>query len=142
MGRLASFRRLSAADRGLLAEAAVLLTAARLAIAVVPFSSLARRLGRHMGETPPTQSPDAIQLSRRVRRAVSVAARNLPWEAVCLPQAIAAKLMLRRRGVSSTLYLGVQRGPSMVAHAWVRVGDVVVTGDDGRERYTVVSTFA
>lgn len=133
---------MEAADRRLLVEAVVLLGVARLAILLMPFSRVARRLGRHMGETPVTQPLEATELSRRVQRAVHLAAGNLPWESVCLPRAIVAKLMLRRRGVPSTLYLGVQREAKMTAHAWVRAGEVVVTGDAGREQYTVVSTFA
>jgi hypothetical protein len=51
--------------------------------------------------------------------------------------------MLRRRGVPSTLYLGVMKDDTagLSAHAWVRSGDVVLTGATGRERFTVISTF-
>ena len=142
MGRLASLRRLDSTDRLLLLEAALLLGAARLAIRFVPFARIAGRLGQHMAETPATQPPEALATSRRVRKAVELAARNLPWESVCLPQAITAKLMLRRRGIPSTLYLGVLREKEFLAHAWVRAGEVVVTGDRGRDGFTVVSTFA
>jgi hypothetical protein len=142
MRRLANFRRLDPTDRWLLIEASLLLGTARLAVRFVPFARIAARLGEHMGETPLSQPRAATDLSRRVGRAVSLAARNLPWESVCLPQAIAAKLMLRRRGVPSTLYLGLQRDQNLLAHAWVRVGEVVVTGEQASEGYTVVSTFA
>jgi hypothetical protein len=30
----------------------------------------------------------------------------------------------------------------MKAHAWTRVGDIIVTGEEGRERFTVTATFA
>lgn len=142
MGRLASFRRLDSKDRKLFLEAAVLLGAARVAIRFIPFTRLAGHLGRHMAETPPSATPAALDTSRRVERAIRLAARNLPWESVCLPQAIAAKAMLRRRGVPCTLYLGVLRNEKFHAHAWVRAGELVVTGDRGREGFTVVSTFA
>ena len=142
MGRVASFSRLDSTDRKLFLEAAVLLAAARLAIRFIPFARLAGHLGRHMAETPPSATPVALETSRRVSRAIRLAARNLPWESVCLPQAIAAKAMLKRRGVPCTLYLGVLRNEKFHAHAWVRAGGLVVTGDRGREGFTVVSTFA
>ena len=55
-------------------------------------------------------------------------------------------MMLRRRGLPSTLYLGVARdgeaGSGARAHAWLRSGHVVVTGGAGREQFTVVASFA
>lgn len=142
MKTLVRFFRLPSDDRLLLAEAAFVLAAARLAILLLPFSVIARWLGQHRAETPIEQAPAHADISRRVSRAVARAARHLPWESVCLPRAIAAKRMLRRRGVASTLYLGVQPGQTMSAHAWVRAGGIVVTGENGREGHTVVSTFA
>ena len=49
--------------------------------------------------------------------------------------------MLRRRGIPSTLYLGMTRDP-VAAHAWLRVGDTNVTGGRDVERYAVVASFA
>jgi hypothetical protein len=79
--------------------------------------------------------------SSRVAWAIGAAAGRVPWRAGCLEQAIAAKAMLRRRGIASTLYLGVTRDP-VGAHAWLRVGDVNVTGGRDVARYAVVASFA
>jgi hypothetical protein len=63
--------------------------------------------------------------------------------ATYLVQALAAKIMLTRRGICSTLYLGAAKaGEGLAAHAWLRSGSVIVTGGPGRERFTVISTFA
>lgn len=47
----------------------------------------------------------------------------VPFKAICLPQAIAAKLMLERRGVASSLHLGAalhtRSGKAFEAHAWL-----------------------
>jgi hypothetical protein len=68
-----------------------------------------------------------------VRQAVTVAARNVPWNAVCLPQAMAAKAMLARRGQGSALHLGASRddGGGLTAHAWLEVGGEIVVGETG-----------
>jgi hypothetical protein len=100
---------------------------------------LSRRLGVRMGETPA-----AVELnpkSHDVAWGIGAAARRVPWRSKCLEQAIAAKMMLRRRGVHSTLYLGVTREPTG-AHAWVRVGGWNVTGGQDVSRYAVVASFA
>jgi hypothetical protein len=100
---------------------------------------LARRLGVPQAETPAMTGPDLA--SRRVAWAIGAAARRAPWRSECLEQAIAAKAMLRRRGIASTLYLGMARDP-VTAHAWLRVGDLNVTGGRDVDRYTVVASFA
>ena len=141
MGRPAKFLARSPAERLLLLEAAAWLCLARLAVLILPFRWIAPHLGSHMAAGADTGAvPMAIL--KGVSWAVDRAAHHLPFEVVCLPQAMAAKAMLRRRGIPSILYLGVARHEGMKAHAWLRVGDRVVTGGAGLESYTVVSTFA
>lgn len=66
-------------------------------------------------------------------------------DAVCLPRALAAQAMLRRRGIASRLCLGVARADrSLSAHAWVEIGGKVIVGDvdpaSGRG-YTPIAQF-
>src|SRR5690242_5483260 len=105
--------RLSQIDNGhrlLLAEAAVRLLVARLALKFVSFSSLARRFGCLVRPIDARMSkrtnadPDQVRIARGVGWAVTCAARYVPFNAVCLPQAMAAQTMLRRRGVTSVLH--------------------------------------
>jgi len=95
-----------------------------------------------MAQSPPTGSGTNREDVQRIKWAVAAAARILPWNPVCLPQAVAAQWMLRRRGIPSTFYLGTDPANQYAAHAWVRAGRIVVTGGDDPRRYTVVSTFA
>jgi hypothetical protein len=142
MRRLRKFLGLSRRRRALLLEAAVLLAWSEFGIHVRKVSRLARTFGEHMGATPDEQPREHVKLAREVSWAVTVAARHVPWNSVCLPQALAARTMLRRRGVASTLYLGVSRAEGLTAHAWLRVGHFIVTGRDGMQAYEVISTFA
>jgi len=125
-------------DRGLVVEAALMLVAARATLLVVPFRRFRPWLtlaGR--GQADPL-------LLARVRRAIGMAARNLPFEAVCLPQAMAAKAMLARRGAGSALCIGVGRDAddSMILHAWLEAGDTIVTGAPARRVVTEVTRFS
>lgn len=138
------FIRLSGNEKQLLLEAAVLLGLARAAVLLVPFRRLAGCLGRHMAESSMTVEAGEKKVAAQVSKAVQTAGRHLPWECTCLVQALAGNIMLKRRRLPHTLYLGVAResDQELSAHAWLRCGDVVVTGGAGRERFTVVSTFA
>jgi len=144
MNRLARFMRCSKPDRRLLIEALALLCCARLLIRVVPFRWIAPHLGRPMAESPADVGDAQRQLALRVAWAVQAVARSVPLGFVCMPQAVAAKWMLRRRRLPSTLYLGLQRQKECgtTAHAWLRVGDMILTGRRESSIHTVVATFA
>ena len=139
--RLRSVLRLPAAERARAVEAAVLFHAFRALVRVVP----RRRLRPLFGEEGP---PDAVPAAppappravREVRRALERACRATPD--TCLAQALAGRAMLRRRGLPSTLSLGVRRHDGELAfHAWLRAGGVLVNGSAGPGQYRVLSTF-
>jgi hypothetical protein len=135
-------------ERVLFLEALVLLGLARLSVLVVPFRYLAALLGVHMLVSPKEATPKQVDRSRRVGKAVRLVARHTPWYSNCLAQAIAAKMMLRLRGIDSTLFLGVANDrefdgrKELYAHAWLRSGDLIVTGGGNLGRFKVLSTFS
>jgi hypothetical protein len=122
--KLGTFMRMSGGDRVLVCEAIVWLGWARLLVLTVPFRLVAAQLSR-----PSSGGCGDPASLLRVRNAVTTAARNVPWNAVCLPQAMAAKSMLARRGVASSLHLGAGIGADgkLVAHAWLSVGGAGIT---------------
>lgn len=129
---------------GIVTEATVCLLFVKLALRVVPFRRLATYLGGH-GQASPTEVDNATRdCARLVGRALRVARRRLPFQSRCLVMAIAALLMMKRRRLDSTLYFGVATGDGdeLQAHAWVTVGDVMVTGGAGRHGHVVVGQFA
>ena len=142
MKRLRRLVRLPVRERGALLSALAWCSAASLAVRLFPFRRLAGYLGRHMAESAHEQDPACRREARRIGWAVATAARHLPWKPVCLPQAVAAQWMLRRLGIPSTLYLGIDPKGNYDAHAWVRAGKEIVTGGPAIQRYAVVSTFA
>src|SRR5690242_8707752 len=91
--KLKHLQRITAAERRLIAEAVLFLGIARLLVLMVPFRQVAPWIARKSKNS--VIKPDPL-LNQNVRRAVLTAARNVPWQAVCLPQAIAAKFMLSR----------------------------------------------
>jgi hypothetical protein len=122
--------------RAMLAEAAACLLAARLTLIFVPFPRLARRLGAFVRPADPRATTGAASTWDDARLAVDIgwavtrAARFRPLRSVCLPQAIAAQMMLRRRGVGSVMHFGARSGTNkpLDAHAWLDAAGVEVTG--------------
>ena len=125
--RLRRFLQMSHRQRLMLIEAALFLGLARLALLTVPFGRIAPWLRR----SPDSGACDA-ETVLAVGDAVTIAARNVPWNAVCLPQAMAAKAMLARRGQGSALHLGAAKASDrLTAHAWLVAGGEVVVGEAG-----------
>ncbi len=123
-------------------EAWIRLGLARSAILNRSLAQLAEPWGTPMFETFQQPCPD-LPTALRIKRAIERASRLTPWVSNCLPQAIAAKQMLQKRGLRSTLYLGLARASAekVNAHAWLRAGKLFVTGGTGRG-FTVVAAFA
>lgn len=142
MARFYSFFHLPWSDRWLLTETGLCLGLARLAVLTVPFRWIIQVLGQTLHPTRPIDAASALIQLRRVKWAVQIASRHTPWTSNCLAQALAGMLLLRRRQIASTLYLGVMKGNlALVAHAWLRSNDITVTGGQELERYTVIATF-
>jgi hypothetical protein len=97
-----------------------------------------------MAETPSREEGgERRKLAGEVAQAVHRASRHVPWAAKCLVQAMAGKKMLERRGIASTLYLGLAKSPDqgLQAHAWLRCGSQIILGGGGLERFAVVAAF-
>jgi len=135
-----------AADQLLYIEATFWLGISKLAILILPFRWIAPFLGTHMAtsdEHDKTDENGTRKTKISVAQAILVMSRHLPWESKCLVQAISGKMMLNRRKVPNTIYLGVAKKENgdLNAHAWLRAGDLVILGGGGLDKFAVVSTF-
>jgi hypothetical protein len=126
---LRRLRSLSRDERALLCRAFAAVLSLRVALWVLPFSTVrgwteraASRRSRVLGD-----GPGAIVW------AVEAAARRIP-DASCLTRALAGWYLLARAGDRAEVRVGVRRasaGQGIEAHAWlVRQGRVIIGGDD------------
>ena len=129
--------RLSGPQRLMLVEAAALLTAARAAVALLPFKRMIALGARPLG----TRRADDAH--RQVVWAIEAAARRLPVRLVCMHKGLAAQWMLRRRGVDARLHYGIAYDPAdkLEAHVWVARGDDILIGAEEAPRFRCVATF-
>lgn len=91
-----------------------------------------RPLANILRGIPSPTMPAARQLDEAALQAIAGAfvtsAMFLRAADQCLPRAIAAARLCRRRGLDVAMILGVRLHP-FAAHSWVQSGDAVVVGD-------------
>ncbi len=145
MNKIHKWRALSWGERGLLVETAVMSTFVWLCLRLIPFRFLAHYL---LGQETQTITAQAIlqanqQQAERIGRAIRVLSYRMPLRNRCLVDSIVAKLMLRRRGINTQLFLGLAKDPdrNLLAHAWLSCGDFIVTGQENHKRFTVMTSF-
>lgn len=107
----------------------LLLLAARLLIAAVPFGMWRKWLGGQADAQNRVDAPAARRLAAYIERA----AWRLPITIKCLPQAMALSWQLRRSGLAHSIVFAVRppghRDGRDDLHAWIEVGGQVVLGD-------------
>lgn len=137
LGRL---RRLNSAELALLFEAFVMLAVCSAAIRVLRFVRVGRLASWPLGRL---RSGSTVDWPSKVAWAVRACGRRAPWRAVCFQQGLTAQIMLRRRGVDSTLYFGValEKTDGLSAHVWVKAGERDVVGCEEAVGYAALAVF-
>lgn len=115
----------------------------RFLILTFPSKFLQKHWGESGAESQPTETRWHYQYAYKISSVVNRTADHTNWESKCLVRALTARKLLLRKGISCTLYLGVGKDEDgkMIAHAWLRTGEMYVTGGDGTD-YATVAKFA
>lgn len=118
----------------MLAEAALLLPVAALAIRMAPFPRTIAvgtvRLGR----------PSATDVGV-ISRTVAAVARRMPFRALCFEQGLTVQRMLRSRGHAASLHYGISPGEPLEAHVWVSLHGEIVCGGEQAPRFAEVGRW-
>ena len=115
-----------------------MLALASLLIALLSFRRVAA-----LSASAAHTTPIARDRAARIARALAAWGARVPWRAVCFQQGLAAQLMLRRRGLAAALHYGAacDEAGQLVAHVWVRSGDVDVIGCEQAPRFGLLAVF-
>ncbi len=142
--RMRTLRSWSGERRRLVLEAYALLCLYRGLVFATPFWFLAPRMGWYMAETLDHALPASAQAqAEAIGWAVRRMADHTPRASTCLVQALTAQNMLQRRGLGSTLYLGMATGKTQAeAHAWLRCGTRYLTGQEEMDDFHTVACYA
>ena len=113
----------------------------RLCLLLVPMPRIEKMIGVRGAESEAEETLENIKLAKLVGFHVNRVTAHLPLKRKCFVRALSARKILMKKGVNTTLYLGVgKEDGKMVAHAWLRCGQLYVTGGDGTG-YAMVAKF-
>ena len=119
----------TAGELRLIVEAAFLLGLIRIVLAAVSFATLRQTLDR----CATWSAGISVATPQLIAWSVGATAKRLPIRHTCLSEALAADVMLRRRGFDSEVRLGVRKrgddSQRLDGHAWVACDGVVVIGE-------------
>jgi hypothetical protein len=125
------FTSLDRSDRRLVLEAASLMALVWTGLRLLRLSTLRRILDHYVGSPIARNIAQPHPAIGPVRWAITAVAARFP-SATCLVQALVADAILRRRGLTCELRIGVRvRGNTAVpfeAHAWVECDGAVAIG--------------
>ena len=141
MGILKKFFKLRPGQFLMIPEAIWLTGWYRYRILHRPFSELSPKIGS-LGQESATDFPLPPEVWQ-VRQIVKAVSRRMPWTCNCMVKALTMKKMLSRRGIGSTLYMGVALDDAgqMEAHAWLRCGSKYISGKTEMDRFTVTAIY-
>lgn len=126
-------------------EIFILLAFFRFMILFLPFKHLAPFLGEQNHSNMEQELPKEWNWVRAMARYIERMSEIVPWKSECLVQAATGKLLLRRKNIGCTVFLGVKKGKEnkeLKAHAWLKVGPEIILGGENAHQYVVVSTFS
>lgn len=113
----------------------------RLCILLVPMSRIEKMMGIRGEESTAEENVENMKLAKLVGFHVNRVTEHLPLKRKCFVRALTARRILMKKGVNSTLYMGVGlENGKMIAHAWLRCGLLFVTGGNG-SGYSTVAKF-
>jgi Transglutaminase-like superfamily len=122
--------RLSLAEAVILAQAAVLLPAVRVAFQFVTIAHL-QRLSDHIDRSSSVNGLPPEAAARLVR----IAAERGLYRAKCLERSLVLRWILGRQGVDARIIFGARKAEEeMQAHAWVEVDGVSLDEDHDSPR--------
>jgi len=91
----------------------------------------------------PSKNKDNNQESLRVLYTINRVKKYSFWPTTCYTEAIAARIILKRKGIRSQIYFGVRKDEhkKLHAHAWTKVNEKIITGQGNLDLFKVIYIF-
>jgi len=142
--KIQRFFRLDGAERSIFVLACIISLKHSIITSIFPMRWYTDKLGIKGNETSFTVDYNELIFVKRVERTMRRVQKYFPWKVKCFSAALTAKTILKKNNIPSTIYLGVKKNynDKMMAHAWLRCGNIIVTGKDEMNNFTPLVYFS
>ena len=141
--KIKSFTSVPWSTRLLFAEAVFTSVYVKITLILLPYRKVAKWLGVSGKLNTTTREEQSLKIIEKVRFAIRLCDKYTPWPTECYTRALTGKIILNRRKIDSTLFLGFCREATgeMKGHAWLQSSGLIVTGFCDFSKYSVLTSF-
>jgi hypothetical protein len=116
----------------------------KFCLTIFPFNSVVRWLGTTNTESSIEADNESLVLRRQIKTAIDLCRKYAPWRTECYTMSLTGRIMLTRRKLPSTLYVGFMKDEEgkYKGHAWLRANDLYISGLKESRGFTVNFRFS
>jgi len=131
-------------NRMLFAEALVTSACVRFTLSFLPFKKVMNWLGKTNMRPDVELTPDQITQIKKNYHTLKLCDKYALWKTECYTLALTGKILLRRRNIPSTLYIGFKKEEGKIeGHAWLKTpNDSVISGNMDLTQFQVNAFFS
>ncbi len=98
------------------------------------------RYGADETKQPPEKVANILSIAD-IRFVIRVLTKNIPWEFMCRHQSWVASVLLQKRQIPYTVYIGFKKNPKGIieGHAWTISQNIMVSGFCNPTEYTIMT---
>ncbi len=122
-----------------------LLTSAwvKASLAFFPFKRVLKWHGTINSESSDRADESTLLVRQQVKQALQICRTYAPWPTECYTISLTGKLLLKRREIASTLYIGFKKEDNKYkGHAWLRANDTYISGFRESRGFRVSMVFS
>ena len=115
----------------------------KISLKFFPFKRVLTWQGAVNKESDRNPQPDTLFIRKNIKTALQLCNRYSLWPTECYTLSLTGKLLLRRRNISSTIYIGFKKDEGKYkGHAWLRANDIYISGFKESKEFQVTLLFS
>jgi hypothetical protein len=137
--KISAFLSLSREVKILFFKAYFLSGLVKLTLIFLPFRKVLSWQGKINTSSSLNEDQATAVFRKSLQQAMILCNKYTLWETECYTQAITAKILLNRKDIEGTIYIGFKKDQSgkYLGHAWLRSFDRIITGNTDINSYSV-----
>ncbi len=141
--KIIKFLSLPWSEKTLFLESLFYLIFAYIALKLTAWKRILPMIGELKKESAKITNPGNTEVLNEIKVAMKRAHSAVPLGSKCFIMAIGTRLMLNRRKITSTIYIGFKKGnEDFEGHAWIRSEDIILAGGAGRNDYEIIAYYS